>query len=193
MLEDPGIDSDAVRTTLRAAYGIDASVLNFVPGYDPHAASYEVTASARRFFLKVRFDAVREASLDVPASLLEAGVPNVLAPIHTRSSELWARMEDRSLMLYSFVRGRSAMDAGLTEGQWRTFGASLRAVHDSGLEQEFADRLPVDRFGLPASRSVHRMLEVAARQDFESTGARRLAELLFEPGATHRCHARARR
>jgi spectinomycin phosphotransferase len=87
-------------------------------------------------------------------------------------------MEDRGLVLYPFVVGRTAMDAGLNEDQWRTFGATLRAVHDSGLEQEFADRLPVDRFGLPASRSVHQMLEVAARRDFESAGARRFAELL---------------
>lgn len=178
MLEDPGLDSDELTDALRTAYGIDASGLAFLPAYDPHAASYEVVAGGRSYFLKVRFDALREAPLDVPASLLEAGVPNVLAPIRTRSSALWTRVDDRSLVLYPFVPGRNAMVAGLTDDQWRTFGATLRAVHDSRLERRFADRLPTDTFSSAAGASVNRMLELAERATFESAAAMRLAAFL---------------
>lgn len=92
MLEDPGLDTGVLANALRAAYGIHASALAFVPGYDARAASYEVVTDEARFFLKVRFGAVHEASLELPTALLDAGVRNVLAPIRARSSALWTSM-----------------------------------------------------------------------------------------------------
>lgn len=178
MLEDPGLDPDALRNALRTAYGIDASAFAFLPAYDPRAASYEVRADDDSFFLKVRFDAVREASLQVPAALLEAGVPNVLAPLHTRSSALWTKMNDTSLVLSPFVPGRNAMVAGLTDDQWRTFGATLRAVHDSGLERRFAGAVPTDSFSSEAGAAVARMLELARHGTFASGAATRHAAFL---------------
>ncbi|MDQ3149924.1 MAG: hypothetical protein M3Q38_08395, partial [Chloroflexota bacterium] len=88
MLENPGLLRDELTETLRAAYGIDASALTFIPSYDPHAASYEVTTPENSFFLKVRFGPVDEATLRVPRTLHEAGVPNILAPIPTSASAL---------------------------------------------------------------------------------------------------------
>jgi spectinomycin phosphotransferase len=178
MLEDPDLDTGALTDALRAAYGIEASALAFVPGYDARAASYKVTTDEARFFLKVRFGAVQEASLEVPAALLDAGVRNVLAPIRARSSALWTPMDDRCLVLYPFVSGRSAVIAGLSADQWRTFGATLRAVHESGLERRFRDRIPADSFSLPASIGVDRALALARDHTHESAAARRLAAIL---------------
>ncbi len=175
MLEDPGLDPAELAGALQVAYGIDATSLSFVPGYDLQAASYEVTTPDASFFLKVRSGALQEASLDVPRALLEAGVPNVLAPLRTLSAALWAAMDGRSLVLQPFVSGPNAMVAGLTDEQWRTFGATLRAVHDSGLERSFADRLPVETFSLAAAASVRRILEAARLQTLESPAARQLA------------------
>ena len=160
---------------LQVAYGIDATALSFVPGYDLQAASYEVVTPDGSFFLKVRFGAVEEATLDVPRTLLEAGVPNILAPIRNLSSALWTPMDGRSLTLQPFVRGQNAMGAGLTDDQWRTFGATLRALHDSGLERSFADRLPVETFALPAATPIRRILGLAEGRTFESPAARELA------------------
>lgn len=180
MLEDPGLDPAELAGALQVAYGIDATALSFVPGYDLGAASYEVATLDSSYFLKVRFDGVQEAALDVPRALLEAGVPNVLAPLRTRSSALWAAMDGRSLVLQPFVRGPNAMVAGLTDDQWRTFGATLRAVHDSGLERSFAERLPVETFALPAAIPVRRLHELADSQKLESPAARQLAAFLRE-------------
>lgn len=176
MIEDPGLDPEKLTGTLRTAYSIDASALTFIPAYDLHAASYEVTAAEGSYFLKVRFGAVHEASLDVPRALLEAGIPNILAPIRTQSAALRTPMDDRSLVLYPFARGHNAMVAGLTDDRWRTFGKTLRAVHDSGLEQQFADTLPVEGFSLAAGASVRRILELTRHQTFESAAATRFAE-----------------
>jgi spectinomycin phosphotransferase len=175
VLEDPGLDPVELAGALQVAYGIDATALSFVPGYDLQAASYEVVTPDGSFFLKVRFGAVEEATLDVPRALLEAGVPNILAPIRNLSSALWTPMDCRSLTLQPFVRGQNAMGAGLTDDQWRTFGATLRALHDSGLERSFADRLPVETFALPAATPIRRILGLAEGRTFESPAASELA------------------
>ena len=180
MLEDPKLDLDALKAAIRSTYGIETSALVFVPGYDAHAASYRADGADDRHFLKVRFDALREGTLEVPAALGDAGVPNVLAPMRTRASTLWTAVGDRSLVLYPFVSGRNAMDAGMTEEQWRTFGATLRVVHDSGLERRFAGSLPAEGFSPAAPASVVRMQQLVARTTFASPAATRFADLLAD-------------
>lgn len=175
MLENPGLKPDELTETLRAAYGIDASDLTFIRSHDPDSASYRVTAAEGSFFLKVRFGALNRDSLDVPRVLQEAGIPNILAPMRTATAELCAPVDDHSLVLYPFVEGRNAMVAGLTEDGWRTFGATLRAVHDSGLEQQFADSLPVATFSLAAGEPVRKALTLTGHQAFESPAAARFA------------------
>ena len=179
MLEDPGLDRQELTDALRAAWGLIASGFAFVPGYDMRAASYEVAAKDGRWFTKVRFGPVAEAPLEVPRALLDAGVPNVLAPIRTLESGLWHPMgHDRTLVLYPFVAGRNAMDAGMTADQWHAFGVTLRAVHDGGLEKRFADRLPAETFGLPSAAMVTQVL--AEQPSVGSPAAERLRAYLGE-------------
>lgn len=158
MLDDPGLDSTEIHDELNRSYAVSARSMHFIRSYEPDAASYEMDAADGRYFLKVRFGAVDEPSLEVPRALLEAGVPNILAPIRTNASSLTSPMGDARLVLYPFVSGRSAMVAGMTDDEWRTFGATLRAVHDSGLERTFGGRLPTDSFALPSAGSVRKVL-----------------------------------
>ena len=152
MLEDPELDSGELAAVLRDAYAIQPTSFTFVPGYDMQAASYDVVAADGRWFAKVRFGSVVHAPLEVPRALLDAGVSNVLAPVRTLDSALSHPMDDgRALVVYPFVTGRNAVAAGMTADQWRTFGTSLRAVHDSGLEAHFADRLPAETFAVPSA------------------------------------------
>jgi len=161
MLEDPGIGSE-VTAALRAGYGIEATALAFVAGYDMRAASYDVAATDGRWFAKVRFDPVADAPLEVPRALLDAGIANVLAPMRSLASALSHPMSgDRSLVVYPFVAGRNAMVAGMHAGQWRTFGLTLRAVHDCGLDGPFAGRLPDESFALPSAARVRTALAEA--------------------------------
>jgi spectinomycin phosphotransferase len=177
MLDDPGLNPEELRQALQSSWGLAALRFVFVPGHDMQAASYQVHAGETAFFLKVRFDPVLAAPLEVPRALLEAGVPNIPAPLRTRSSALSAPMGERTLMLYPFIRGRSAMAVGLTDDQWVTFGQTLRAVHDSGLESRFAQALPMERFDVPAAASVKKIREVAERQPQTSGASHRLAQV----------------
>jgi spectinomycin phosphotransferase len=178
VLDDPELDTGDLRTALRMSWGITATRLTFIPGHDMHAASYEVAAGdGGTFFLKVRFGPSHHASLEIPSALRQAGIPNIPAPMRTRSSSLWAPIEDRTLILYPFVRGQSAMELGLNEAQWRTFGQTLRSIHDSGLESRFSQSLPVETFRIPAAASVTEMLEVADHPPRSSDAGRRLTEI----------------
>ena len=56
-------------------------------------------------------------------------------------------------MLYPFIPGENAMVAGLSDDQWRAFGAALKWIHSSGLEARFRDVLRVEDFALPSAAS----------------------------------------
>jgi spectinomycin phosphotransferase len=181
MLDDPGFDEDELAAALRSGWGVTASTFTFVPGYDMQAATYVVDTGTDHLFLKVYLRRPPDAPLAVPSALLEAGVPNVLAPIRTVTSRLSRSMGDgRSLVAYPFVAGRNAMVAGMTADQWRIFGSTLRAVHDSAIANRFIDRLPVETFGLLSATAVRHALDRAHGQVGESPAAERLAAFLCD-------------
>ena len=202
MREDPGIDAAAIAASLDEHYGIDVAAVAYLPiGYDLGAAVYEAQAAdGVTYFVKVRFGPVFEPGLEVPRALIECGVPNILSPVRARSSALWQPLGDSSgstVVVYPFIRGENAMNAALSEAQWREFGSTLRAVHDSGLGEAFRDRLRVEDFVLPSAALVRRMLAVAETETFASpaaTGfagfwreqARRIVALLDRAGALGR-------
>jgi spectinomycin phosphotransferase len=179
VLEDPGLDPRELAAALRTAWAVEASGFTFVRGHDMRAAAYEVAAGDDRFFLKVRFGPAPEAPLEVPRALLDAGIASVLAPQRTAASALWHDVGDgRTLVLYPFVAGRNAVEAGMTAGQWRTFGTTLRAIHDSGLAVRFAGRLPAETFGLPSAAVLREVLGLAQRPPIPSPAGQRLGTLL---------------
>ena len=179
MLDDPGLDEVELAAALRSAWAVEATEFEFVPGYDMHAATYVVGADADRLFLKVHFRPVPDATLAVPSALLEAGVPNILAPIRTQTDGLSHAVGDgRSLVLYPFIAGRNATAVGMTADQWRAFGATLRAVHDSPLTDGLIADLPGETFGLVAATAVRRALVRAQGPVGVSPSAQRLAAFL---------------
>ncbi len=187
MLDDPGLDLGKIAACLDVHYGLRVASLAFLPiGYDFNAAVYEVVArDGASYFLKIRFGPVHEPGLLVPSALIELGVPNILAPLRTRSSRLWRLLDGypgSSVVLYPFIHGENAMVASMNDAQWRAFGSTLRAVHDSGLGERFRDLLPVERFSLPSAAKVRRMLALvlADSERFESSCATRFAEFWRE-------------
>jgi spectinomycin phosphotransferase len=180
MRDDPGLDVRAIIASLEAHYELRAASVAFLPlGFDPGAAVYEAPAAdGTRFFLKVRFGSLDESGLLAARALSERGVPNVLAPLRTRSATLSAPLDGRPghrLVLYPFIHGDSAMVTGLSEAQWRAFGATLRAIHDSRLEEVLRDRLRIEDFTLPSAALVRRILAHLGETDFAGESAARFA------------------
>ena len=183
--DDPGLDLETITACLDAQYGLRVSSITFLPvGYDLNAAVYKVLAEdGTPYFLKVRFGPVRESGLLVPWALSNSGIRNVLAPLQTRSSELWCSCDGRSLVLYPFIAGENAMAAGMTDEQWRDFGSTLQAVHCSGLAEEFRGRLPVETFALPSGELVRSILDLTDTMEFENAVAARFAAFWQENAA----------
>jgi spectinomycin phosphotransferase len=159
--DDPGLHLDTLAACLDARYDLRVSAITFLPlGYDLNAAVYKVIAEdGTDYFLKIKFGPVLESGLLVPWALSERGIQNVLAPLPTRSSNLWCSCDGSSLVLYPFIAAENAMVAGMTDQQWSQFGATLQAVHSSGLAEEFRGRLPVETFALPSAALVRRILD----------------------------------
>jgi spectinomycin phosphotransferase len=197
MRDDPDLDLGGIAHCLEAQYGLCVASVRFLPlGYDPHASVYEVlTADSTRYFLKVRFGPVDESSLLVPWTLIDHGVPNILGPLRTRSSALWAPLDGypgHTVVLYPFVPGENAMVTGMSDDQWREFGSTLRAVHDSGLEDSFRGQLRIEDFALPSAGVVRQLLTLVDEKAFSSAAAVRFAAFWRQhAGRLHSMLARA--
>jgi len=183
--DDPGLDLDAIAVCLNEQYDLHVSAIAFLPlGYDLNAAVYKVvTEDGSDYFLKIRVGPVRESGLLIPWALSKRGIRNVLAPLPTRSSELSCSCAGSSLVLYPFMAGENAMIAGMNDEQWREFGATLHAVHSSGLAEEFCGRLPTETFALPSGAQVRRMLDLVDRTEFENVVAAQFAAFWREHAA----------
>ncbi len=173
MRDDPGIDAGVIAACLADQYGIAVATVRFLPiGHDFNATVHEVTGrDGASFFLKIRSGPVHEPGLRTPRALIERGVRNILAPLPTRAGGLWchlAREGGATVVLYPFIRGKNAMVAGMTDAQWVEFGATLTAVHASGLERDLGGGciLPAETFGLPSAATVRRILDVVETTAF---------------------------
>jgi spectinomycin phosphotransferase len=180
MRDDPGLSKHAIAACLAANYGLDVVAVHFLPlGYDASASVYRVVdRTGTDWFLKVRNGPVYEPGLLVPRALIECGIPTILAPLPARSSMLWCALDGHpgyTVVLYPFIHGENAMLAGLGDDQWRAFGAALRAVHDSGLEERFRGLLRSETFALPSAALVRHLLNMVHGRTFEDHIAERFA------------------
>jgi spectinomycin phosphotransferase len=190
----PAIEEDGLVACLAACYDVRAISLTLLAiGYDLAASVYQVRAAdGALYFLKVRSASIPEPALLVPRALIDRGVPNILAPLATRSGELWCSCNGRAVVLYPWIAGESAMVTGLSEDQWREFGATLAAVHASGLETDLGNQLPVEKFALSSAAVVRQLLDSLDDGLVESETARRfVAFWRAQTGRIHEVLARA--
>src|SRR5262249_36752826 len=69
----------------------------------------------------------------------------------------------------------SAMEVGLSADQWRVFGSTLRAIHNSGFEVIFPSHLRVEDFALPSAALARRVLSLVRTSVFASPAATQFA------------------
>lgn len=157
--EQPPLADSAIATCLERVYGLAITALTFLPiGYDPNAAVYRIdTQDGAAYFLKLTRNPLMPASLALPRTLIDHGISNVLAPLRTLRHELWCILEPYHLVLYPFIDGENAMRRGMSDGQWRTFGTTLNAIHSSGLQAQFADTISHENFASPMIELVRVM------------------------------------
>lgn len=163
MLEKLSLDDEKIAACLQAAYGLRVTEIEFLPlGYDSYAGVYRVRSRGQDYFLKARRDPVDDLSLSIPRYLKAQGIEQVIAPLPTITQQPYGTVEGFSLLLYPFIAGQSGMQAGLTEAQWREYGAVLKRIHTVPLPPHLLSRLPREDFTLhPKWSAVVRQLQDA--------------------------------
>lgn len=148
MLEKPDLPDEKIIDSLRANYDLPVAGITFLPlGNDATAWVYRVQCDdGRDYFLKVRKGTIYEPSLTLPHFLRTKGVEQVVAPLLTTARQLWVRLDSFALILYPFIEGPTGMEAGMSDDQWREFGAVLRRIHDTGLTPKLMSQMKRETF-----------------------------------------------
>jgi len=135
LIEPPNLAQEVILAALSAEFGLTVTALELIPGgEDSSACVYQAQAADGAFhLLKLRRGALNIAGLAIPRYLQERGLAHIVAPRPTRTGELCATADGFALMVYPFVTGRSAHEAGMSEAQWVEYGATVREVHAATL------------------------------------------------------------
>ena len=148
MREKPNVDDVVIVKALQEQFDLAVKELRFLPiGNDANVWVYRVDSATESHFLKLRKGNPNNAALLVPRHLWQQGIANVVSPLPTASGQLFARLGDLSLILYSWVAGESKWGKPLPLWQWRNWGAIMRAIHNTSITQEIAALVPREQFG----------------------------------------------
>lgn len=185
MRQKPVISEEKIAACLRSHYGLQIVEVRYLPiGYDMNAYVFQaISLEGKAYFVKIREGAVYPPSLLVPRLLLEHGIPHILAPLRTRTGQVWSKMDVFSVVIYPFIAGDDAKKIGLSDAQWQEFGATLRAVHSGDFASLLRGQIPAETFALPSAALVRRLDAELRNLTAQSPAEAGLARFWNEMGA----------
>ena len=158
MIEKPDIEDEKIIIALNQNYSIQASDIEFLPiGNDAFAYRVE-TKDQTSYFLKLKKGISNPAGLFVPRFLKDNGIEQVVAPLSTKTRELWVNVDEFSILLYPFITGNEAMKAGMTDAQWIEFGSVLKRIHSTALPSDISQYVMRETF-IPKWSSLAKELQ----------------------------------
>ena len=167
MIEKPNIKDEKIIIALHENFSIQVSDIEFLPvGNDSSAWAYRVEAKNKSsYFLKIRKEISNRAGLFVPRFLKDNGIEQVIAPLPTKTQELWVNVDGFAFILYPFITGNEAMKVGMTDAQWIEFGATLKRIHTTELTGQILQYVKQESF-IPRWSSLAKTLheQVNARK-----------------------------
>lgn len=178
MLEKPNLSDAQILTNLNASFGVQAQNLEFLPiGNDSSAWVYRVESDQQDYFLKVRKGTLKMAMLEAPHYLQQQGIQHIVAPNETTTGDLYAPIEDYSLILYPLIDGTSAWDLTLTDEQWQAWGEIMRQIHSIPISDEIAKVLPRETFVSQWDEMFNRVNQLIQTQEFDDPIQQQTANL----------------
>jgi spectinomycin phosphotransferase len=184
MLEKPDVQDVTICACLRERYGVSVTELQFLPlGYDAYAWVYRVRAEdGTIYFAKLKRGPIDEAAVGVAHYLKNHGIEQVVAPLATTTRELWARLDNYTLLLYPFIEGNSGMASGLSDQQWIEYGAVLKRIHATHLTPDLLGRIRRETF-IPNprnSRFITEVLTTVKANDYQADCEREIVAFCME-------------
>jgi spectinomycin phosphotransferase len=180
MLEKPDIQDEKISACLRDEYGLRVVQVAFLPlGADRNTAVYRVVADDERaYFVKLRGGLFDEISVALPKFLGEQGIAQIIAPLATKTGQLWANLDAFKVILYPFVEGRNGYEVELSERQWRDLGAALKRVHTAQAPPALTRRIRQETYSPRWRASVKTFLARIEDDVFDEPVAVKLAAFL---------------
>jgi spectinomycin phosphotransferase len=131
MLEKPDLQDEKIIAYLQEEYGLLVVQVAFLPlGADQNTAVYRVVADDDApYFLKLRRGVLNEIPVALPKFLSDQGLAQIIAPLTTKTGQLWANLDAFKVILYPFVEGHNGYEVRLSERHWRDFGRALKSIH----------------------------------------------------------------
>lgn len=179
MLEKPTIPDDKIIAVLESDYGLTLQQLSFLPlGADANSAVYRAQTTTTAYFVKLRRGAFDETSVLIPRLLRDRGIREIIAPLTTRSGDLWANIDDFRLILYPFVEGHNGFEVDVSDGHWVRLGRALKGVHTTPLPSTISHLIQHETYSPYWRDLVTGFQQQAQSTSFAEPVAGKLADLL---------------
>jgi spectinomycin phosphotransferase len=153
MLQRPDLPDERLIACLRDDYGVPIVEVAFLPlGADVNTAVYRaVVSDGAAYFLKLRRGAFDSSSVAIPHFLSTQanaqGRSPIIAPIATRTGQIWTEVDTFTAVLYPFVEGRDGYAVDLTDHQWIELGEALKGIHTAVVPSALTWGIPRETFG----------------------------------------------
>jgi spectinomycin phosphotransferase len=148
MLEKPDLADAKIIACLQANYALPIHSVTFLPlGGDLNTAVYRAQAQpGSDYFCKLRRNFFNGLSVEIPRYLSEQGLVEIIPPLLTQEGQLWAAVDEFSLILYPFVEGQTGFDVKLSGAQWDAFGKALKVIHTTPVPARIAQEIELETF-----------------------------------------------
>jgi spectinomycin phosphotransferase len=180
MLEKPDLQDEKIIACLQDEYELLAVQIAFLPlGADRDTAVYRAVADDETpYFCKLRRGVFDETSVALPKCLSDQGIVQILAPLVTKTGQLWANLDAFKLIVYPFVEGHDAYEGGLSDHQWVDFGAALKRIHTAVVPPALVRRIQQETYSPKWREIVKTFLGRVEDDAFDDPVAVRLTALL---------------
>ena len=130
---------------LRTAWGVcPISVTQMFAGHGGDTWTFRADSADDSYFLKLK-KAVSEPGVAISLLLADRHIP-AIAPLLSTAGNAWEPLSGFQLLVYPLIVGRAIEPASLTDIDWYSLGASLKAVHNMPLPEALKSSLATDTF-----------------------------------------------
>jgi len=180
VLEKPDLQDEKIIACLQDEYGLHAAQVAFLPlGADLNTAVYRVVVDDETpYFVKLRRGVFDEMAVVLPKFLSDQGIKQIIAPLATKTDQLWASLEAFKLILYPFVEGHNGYEVELSDRHWGDFGTALKSIHTAEAPPALIRRIRQEIYSPQWREIVKTFLRHVDDNVFDDPVAVKLAEFL---------------
>ena len=97
-------------------------------------------------------------SVTLPRYLSDQGLRQIIAPLKTRTGQLWANLDDFTVILYPYIEGQDGYEVDLSDQHWVELGQTLQRIHSTILPEAIKGKIKRETYSPQARETVKRYL-----------------------------------